>query len=169
MSRRTQIRAALLIGFVILSVTLLYRNTLPDNGSAYLAAPIGSGLTIESAIRNKTFDILSIDLAEYSTLFAEPLVVPFIGYKSDGSIVRTNFITDGIIDGAGPLNDFETFYFGSEFHNLLSLDIPESLWSLDNVVLSVVPEPQIISFLFFAAVVGLCRRRACRKGYCLND
>lgn len=83
-----------------------------------------------------------MDLAEFSTLYQTPLTVQFVGYKPDGSTVTTEFVTDGIIDGAGPLNDFETFYFDTRFANVLRVEVPTYGWSLDNMVFSnVVPEP----------------------------
>jgi hypothetical protein len=50
--------------------------------------------------------------------------------------------TDGIIDGTGPLADFQTFDFAHfpQFSGLSQVEIPTSLWSLDNLVVTI-PEP----------------------------
>ena len=97
-------------------------------------------------------DLLSVDLAEYSTAFQQPAAVRFVGYKPDGSTVTTNMTTDGIIDGTGPLADFETFTFGPEFSGLIRVEIPTALWSLDNLRIFV-PEPGTGALLVVGAAV----------------
>ena len=96
-----------------------------------------------SFTNNSVFGLLSVDLAEYSTVFSnEPVTVPFIGYEQGGSTVTNVFTTDGIIDGTGPLADFQTFYF-TNFTDLTRVEIPgpTSLpWSLDNLVVTI-PKP----------------------------
>jgi hypothetical protein len=111
----------------------------PDNGSAYLQAGVGSTLMF-SSISGSLFSLVSVDLAEYSTVVPGAATVHFVGYRHDGSIVTTDLTTDGIIDGTGPLADFQTFYFGPEFSGLDRVEIPSYGWSLDNLVLSI-PEP----------------------------
>jgi hypothetical protein len=53
--------------------------------------------------------------------------------------VRTKFITEGIIDGTGPLADFQTFCFDSRFADLVRVEIPTYGWSLDDMVFSLLP------------------------------
>ena len=111
-----------------------------------------------SYTQRPTFDLLAVDLAEYSTVVPDPATVPFVGYRSDGSTVTTSFTTDGIIDGTGPLADFQTFYFGPEWSGLTRVEIPTYGWSLDNLV--VVPEPGTGVLLIGGAVAfGLWRIR----------
>jgi len=113
----------------------------PRNGTAYLVAAFGYSLSVTSAFGAR-FGLVSADLAEFSTLYQTPLTVQFVGYKPDGSTVTTEFVTDGVIDGAGPVNDFETFYFDSRFADVTRVEVPTYRWSLDNMVFSnVVPEP----------------------------
>ena len=136
----------------------------PDDGTAYLQAGLGQSLTFRF-IDDTAFDLLSVDLAEYSTAFQEPLTVHFIGYHLDGSIVTTDVITDGIIDGTGPLSDFQTFYLGPDFTGLTRVEMPFPGWSLDNVVVFV-PEPSVgAQALLGAALLGLrfLRRSARRR------
>jgi hypothetical protein len=132
----------------------------PDNGTTYLQADLTSTLKF-SFSDGSFFNLVSVDLAEYSTLFQSPLTVHFVGYRHDGSIVTTDFTTDGIIDGTGPLADFQTFTFDSRFTGLDRVEIPIFGWSLDNLYV-VVPEPSCLALfglggLFF--VVHLLRRR----------
>jgi len=113
----------------------------PENGTAYLDASLGDSLMF-GLDDGSSFDPVSVDLAEYSTLFQQPLTVPFVGYRRDGSTVTASLTTDGIIDGTGPLADFETLHFPPQFASVYQVRIPAYGWSLDNLVLSRwVPEP----------------------------
>lgn len=113
----------------------------PDNGTAYLQADVGSSLLFDFN-NGSLFNLVSVDLAEYSTVVPDAVTVHFVGYRQDGSTVTTDFTTDGIIDGPGPLNDFQPFYFSPEFSALSRVEIPTIGWSLDNLVVSYgVPEP----------------------------
>ncbi len=125
---------------------------LPDNGSSYLEAALGETLMFRF-ISLTPFDLISVDLAEYSTVVPDVVTVHFIGYRLDGSIVTQDFTTDGIIDGTGPLVDFQTFHFGPEFSNLSRVEIPTFGWSLDNLVVAV-PEPGTWSLIILGAGVG---------------
>jgi len=112
-----------------------------------------------SFTNGSVFDLISVDLAEYSTVVSDPRTVPFVGYRLDGSTVFTSFTTDGIIDGTGPVADFETFYFPSEFTGLSHVEIPTFGWSLDNLFVSV-PEPSSFALLLAGgAIVWTLRRR----------
>jgi len=125
----------------------------PDNGTAFLDAAIGDSLQF-SAMNGSPFSLVSVDLAEYATGFARPLTVQFVGYMPDGSTVMTNFVTDGIIDGIGPLADFQTFHFGLEFSGLRRVEVPTIGWSLDNLALwRDVPEPGTGALLGLAAAL----------------
>ncbi len=114
---------------------------LPENGTAYLMLGLTDSLSISSTNPAEEFGVVSVDLAEFSTLYAYPKVVPFIGYKPDGSTVTIQFTTDGIIDGTGPLADFQTFYFDSRFSDIVRLEAADYGFSLDNMVFAAVPEP----------------------------
>jgi len=128
----------------------------PRNGTAYLFASFGYSLAA-SSLSGGRFGLVSADLAEFSTLYQTPLTVQFVGYKSDGSTVTTEFITDGIIDGAGPLNDFETFYFDSRFADVVRVEVPTYRWSLDNMVFSTIPEPSVCHLMALAAAFAALR------------
>jgi hypothetical protein len=125
----------------------------PDNGTAYLQTTGGESLAF-NFVDGSLFDLLSVDLAEYSTVVPNSVTVQFVGYRWDGDTVSTSFTTDGIIDGTGPLADFETFHFGPEFNGLTRVEMPTFGWSLDNLVVAV-PEPGIWALLLLgAALVG---------------
>ena len=133
-------------------------SSIPDNDTAYLAATFGDSLVFSFA-NGSAFNLISVDLAEYSTAFQTPLMVPFTGHLVDGGTVTTSFTTDGIIDGDGPLADFETFYFSPEFSNLTRVEIQTPGWSLDNLVLKI-PEPTPFSLLPVGALLlGILARR----------
>ncbi len=86
----------------------------------------------------------------------------FTGYYADGSTVTTSFTTDGIIDGTGPVQDFQTFLFpNKEWSGLKRVEVPGWGWSLDNLVVSV-PEPGTWALALCGAALlrlGHLRRR----------
>jgi hypothetical protein len=138
-----------------------------DDGTVHLTASVGDSLRF-SFLNGSAFDLLSVDLAEYSTVVPDAVTVHFVGYRPDGSIVTTDFTTDGIIDGTGPLNDFQTFHFGPEMSGLTRVEIPTIGWSLDNLVLLTgVPEPGTGTLVMVGA--GLFARRLRRPNKSLHS
>jgi hypothetical protein len=123
----------------------------PQDGTAFLKAALGDSLMFRFA-NGSAFDLASVDLAEYSTGQPYPVTVQFIGYYTDGSTVTSSFTTDGIIDGTGPLADFQTFYFDSkDWSGLTRVEIPSFGWSLDNLVVAV-PEPSAGALLLLGSL-----------------
>lgn len=131
----------------------------PENGTTYLQAAGGNTLMF-SQTNGGTFSLLFVDLAEYSTVVPNAVTVHFIGYHADGSTVTADLTTDGIIDGTGPLADFQTFGF-QKWVNLVRVEIPSYGWSLDNLVVGVVPEPTSGALVLMGGLVlwQACRRR----------
>ena len=126
----------------------------PENGTAYLQAALGDSLMF-GLDDGSSFDPVSVDLAEYSTVVPDAVTVPFVGYRRDGGTVTTSFTTDGIMDGTGPLADFQTFNFPPAFSGVYRVEIPAFGWSLDNLRLYV-PEPGTGTLLGLgAALLGV--------------
>lgn len=111
----------------------------PENGTAYIQTGLGDSLVF-SFTNGDLFDLLSVDLAEYSTVVPDAATVRFIGYRPDGSTITRILTTDGVIDGTGPLPDFQTFAF-TGFTGLSRVEVPGFGWSLDNLRVTPVPEP----------------------------
>ena len=111
-------------------------------------------------MNGSAFSLLSVDLAEYSMFFASPTVT-FNGFKADGTAVSTSFSLDGAIDGTGPAADFQTFFFGCDFTDLIRVEVPTQGYSLDNLVV-MVPEPSARSLWLLccmgAALLTIFRR-----------
>ena len=131
----------------------------PDNGTACVQTSLGDSLVF-SFTNGGLFDLLSVDLGEYSTVVPDAAAVRFIGYRPDGSTVTRNLTTDGIIDGTGPLPDFQTFAF-TGFTGLSRVEVPGFGWSLDNLRVTPVPEPATGVLVFaggVAVLVGRVRR-----------
>lgn len=135
----------------------------PDFVTPFLNTGVGESLMF-SLTSGGLFDLVSVDLAEYSTVVPEAVLVPFVGYYADGTTVTTSFLTDGIIDGPAGARDFETFHFGPEFSGLTRVEIPSYGWSLDNVVV-VIPEPSTGSLLVLGvALAGFRQYKRKRRG-----
>ncbi len=132
------------------------RTVFPENGSAFLILAAFDSLSGSRGVVSR-FGLFSVDLSEFSTLYQYPQTVQFVGYRLDGSIVTTEFTTDGIIDGTGPLADFETFYFDNRFSDLVRFEAPSHAYALDNLVFfDVVPEPGTGAlFVLGAALLGI--------------
>jgi hypothetical protein len=131
------------------------RDGFPENGSAYLLQFFSYSLAGSRSSSAVHFGLYSVDLSEFSTLYNYPWTVQFVGYLADGSIVTTEFTTDGIIDGTGPLPDFETFYFDKEFSDIVRFEVPSYGFAMDNLVFfDVVPEPSSI-LISVTGIVGL--------------
>ncbi len=115
----------------------------PDNGTAYIKLASGNSYEV-FGMKGEVFDALSVDLAEYSTVFPVPKTIGFVGTKADGSLVRTSFTTDGKIGPGAPGRGFETFLFPVSFQDLVNLRAANDGFSLDNLKLRVVPAPPVI-------------------------
>jgi hypothetical protein len=109
------------------------------------------------------FGLLSVDLAEYSTVVPDAVTVEFVGYRYDSSIVTTDFTTDGVMDGMGPLADFQTFYFDSRFADVVRVEVPTYGWCLDNVVFAAVPEPGTWALLLSGGLLFCALRFRAKK------
>jgi hypothetical protein len=112
------------------------------NGSKYLR--IGryvAPLTLTHA-DGLEFDLISLDLAEYSTV-AIPPVALFEGIKRDGSVVNFSFTPDGIIDGSGPNADFQTITFPPDWTDLVKVQVLSEVVAIDHVVLKGLILPDI--------------------------
>jgi hypothetical protein len=104
----------------------------PDNGTGYLQGAYR--LTFLDQ-HGRLFTLKSVDLAEYSTVYAFPTSMTFIGSKVDGTTVSQTFVTDGQMDSIGGLPDFQTFTFGPEWTDLLRVDMESDYgFSIDNIV-----------------------------------
>lgn len=128
-------------------------SSYPENGTTFLqSGPSGSSLAFNLDPID-IFDLVSFDLAERSGP-APADTVRVVGYRHDGTVVSRDIALDGIIDGTGPLADFETITFDESFRDLDRVEIPISSWSLDNLVVSqTIPEPTALSTFLVGLVL----------------
>lgn len=141
----------------------------PDNGTGYLETPDardnfgGVSMNFTNFAR---FNLVSFDAAEYFMLGAGSFSV--IGYGGMGLRVTNSFTLDGVNDGTGPLQDFQTFSLDSSFqnNNLFMIEFRNARFSLDNVVISGVPEPSAgaIALIGVLCVVGRLKLGRCSRG-----
>jgi hypothetical protein len=108
----------------------------PFNGTDYLefVPSIVGDVNIQKG-NMESFTPVSIDIAEYSTLFSFSKPFFFYGTKSDGSIVAGAFVIDGIIDGPGGKPDFETFHFPKSFSKIIKLSWCTQSFAIDNLII----------------------------------
>jgi hypothetical protein len=106
------------------------------------------------------FDLISFDLGEQNTDEYTPDPHVWVeGTKQSGGTVGVDFTADGLFDGVGGIEDFETFFLGDEFSDLASVwitDLSSENFFLDNI--SIVPEPGTAALL----MTGLALFFACR-------
>ncbi len=140
-----------------------YSAGYPDNGTSYLQATSTQQPMDITQIRGVLFSLYSVDLAEYSTVYAMTYNITFTGHCNDGGTVSQTFQLDGIVDGTGPLVDFQTFYFSPDFHDLLGVTIEDPRFSMDNLQIQVgaIPEPAVGTLLAtgMAGFIGFARKR----------
>ena len=136
----------------------------PENGTAYLQGAFTDSLKFAFA-DGSVFALESVDLAEYSTVVSNAATVYFIGYRHDGTIVTNALTTDGIIDGTGPVQDFQTLQFSDQMRNLDRVEIPlwSYGWSLDDLVVSI-PEPSFGSLVLASGLMFWIFRSAWEGG-----
>lgn len=111
----------------------------PSNGTINVRSISGDA---GMQIRHKDglpFSIYQIDLAEYSIVVG-PRPVTFVGRRTDGTTISQTFTLDGVMDGTGPVEDFQTFSFPTGFSNLDRLTITTEGFMMDNLVVSLVGE-----------------------------
>lgn len=90
----------------------------PDNGTTY-ARILSSQSPFEiKHTQDLPFDLLSLDVSEYSTTVPTAVSLQFVGYLAGGGTVSHSLVSDGIFDGGGPLADFQTVTLPATFREL---------------------------------------------------
>ena len=123
----------------------------PDNGTGFLEIPDGSLAVSFTNSPTTYFNLVSFDGAEFSGFGPQTLEV--IGYKPMAGTV-TNYFT------VNSLSTFQTFTLDSSFSGLYQVDVLNARWSLDNFVVSGVPEPSCGALIVLGVVCGIVRTKA---------
>ncbi|MDX2507825.1 MAG: VPLPA-CTERM sorting domain-containing protein [Gammaproteobacteria bacterium] len=155
-------------GFMISSSQAFWVNThgasycspeCPENGTNYLITQWEGGddeLSV-SAIDGSLFNLTSFQYGEGHVGFRYAPQINVIGYLSGGGSVLASFILDGINDGSGAVDDFQTALLPSTFQNLSSVEFSVPIgyrYTLDNIAISSVPLPAAV-WLFGSGLIGL--------------
>jgi hypothetical protein len=128
-------------------------STEPENGTGYLQVTPGAELGFGFyTFPGTPFSLISFDAAEYLTNFPGPVSLSVVGYQGMDITVTNYFTTDGINDGTGPLIDFQTFHLDSQFVDLYRVEILSDRFSIDNVMIGVIPEPPTSALLLLGAL-----------------
>jgi hypothetical protein len=138
----------------------------PDNGTQYLITQEDGLLRLTHAT-GQAFSFESFDAAEsfsgLSSFWARQIVIT--GDVLGGGMVQASFSLDLIHDGPGSLSEFQTFVLSPTFADLTAVTITGSGnagrndFSLDNLSLTVVPEPSAAVLLALGGVGLLHLRR----------
>lgn len=83
----------------------------------------------------KSFTPKSVDLAEYSTVYPVPIEIRFYATTANGAVTTYTFVTDGVIDGPGGKEDFQTFIFPESFTDIKKLSWASNGCCMDNFVI----------------------------------
>jgi hypothetical protein len=123
----------------------------PDNGTKYQISHVGgfpgslviSGNPVGSSCPPdcNTFDLFKIDVAEPSP-GTGPIILSFSALFPSGS-EDFNFVTDGVVDGAGGQADFETVVLPDTFRDLRAVGIVSAAPYLGVAIDNIIVEPEI--------------------------
>ncbi len=131
-----------------------------DDGSTYLFTHDNGGQNADNAltmamVTGGTFSLNSLDLSEGFVGFGAT-TVHALGNLFGGGTIVADFLLDGVIDGIGPLNDFQNVAFGAGWNNLLNVTfsgvggtVNEHAFAVDNIRVNErsVPEPSLLALL----------------------
>jgi len=134
-------------------------NERPENGTGYLQVTTGAKLVFGFyTFPGTPFSFVSFDAAGYLTNFTSSVALHVIGYKGMNVAVTNDFTVNSILDRrANQLADFETFYLDSRFVDLYRVEILSDRFSIDNVLVSGVPEPSACALVLLGAACAFGR------------
>jgi len=99
---------------------------------------------VVTQVDNQAFTPISMRVAEYSISYVDPpspLTVK--GFKADGSEVDLNIFFDGLRDGPGGVDDFQTVLFPSSFADVIRVEFGPGSWSLDDLIADAPATPPV--------------------------
>lgn len=139
-------------------------NTVPYNGSQYIV-PFTSSTAWLRTIDAQPFSLISIDVAEYSAVPNLNSSIRFTGLRGNGTTITSTLNINRPV--LGQMGDFQTLTFDGNWSSLTSLKIQVSDsnfrfsngFSADNIVLSVIPEPESSCLLALSLMAVFFRRR----------
>ena len=120
----------------------------PDNGTGYLEIPDGNLSVSFTNTPTRYFNLVSFDAAEFDGFGPQTLTI--VGYPGMSAPVTNYFTVNSLT--------FQTFLLDSSFRTISRVDVLNARWSLDNFVISGVPEPTPTALLALAIFTLFCWR-----------
>ena len=111
-----------------------------------------------------SFDATGLFINTSTNFSANANQIIATGSLVGGGTVQSTFTLDSIGDGVGNAPDFETFLLPASFANLQSVTLQgigtnDNNFSIDNLSVSTVPEPSMVTALFCCSIALAARRR----------
>lgn len=139
------------------------------NGTTWFGLDRELDVVTMTPVAGGTFSLLRAQFSEFSNSNEGADEVRVVGNLSGGGTVGKTVQLDGIADGAGAANDFQSEGFDGSWSNLVSVTFvganggtstneSTDRWSLDNVVVDNVPEPATL-LLASCGILGMLSSR----------
>jgi hypothetical protein len=137
-------------GSIIRFNPLTQNALVPNNGTVHMGVTLFANPWLQKT-DGGPFNLIGLDLAEYSEYTNWVNSVSMVGYRQDGSTLTATLAIDRIFDGYGGVNDFQ--HYNLNWKNLIRVEFHSTCFSMDNIEVLAVPEPATILLLTLGGLI----------------